>query len=322
MALTKVNIEALLSLQQTLKKAWSNIVDIKLELDHYCYNFEWEDPVGRNFIDRYEAGMRPIKSKLIPELEQYMDYLSKLTINIDDYTDTSRIHITGGEDIESVLPQGTPLDFITIDKDAVPHISNETLHPLNDSFIIPNADEFSNIYELLPGEQIKLDNGTVAEVVPIANGCGTENGFEHWAAQTGAGIDAALNSSNTAPIAVGGIALVGLVTGGAIGGVASLIAISESGRLLNPEEFDRLNNEVCAAHDICYVEGEKVTCEKEFYNNGGRFMSFFTSRYGDKAYKEAQQAGIVSKEILEKIKQGKKVVLPEGYILKLKEIEL
>lgn len=305
MALAKVTIEALTQMANILRQSADDILATKEQMDNALHSFPWDDPIGRAFIIKYEEDFKPLKEKLIPNIEKYIQYMQNEGVIVAEYSGEN----LGGMGVVGVGASG-----------AIPHITNEMHLPLDDRFIIPNTDEFSDTFELLPGDQIKLDNGTVAEVVPIANGCGTENGFARWAAQTGAGIDAALNSSKMAPVAVGGIALVGFASGGVIGGINSLIAISKSGKLLNPEEFDRLNNEVCAAHDICYVEGDKVTCEKEFYKNGGRFMSIFTYTYGNKAYKEAQQTGIVSKEILERIKQGKKVVLPNGYLLKIKGI--
>lgn len=147
MALAKVTIESLLSMQQTMKKAWNDIVDIKLEVDYYCYCFEWDDPIGRYFIAKYEEGMAPIKEKLLPMLEQYADYLGKLTTKIEEFSETPHMHITGGENIASILPKGTPTDPITIAPNAVPHIPNETLQPMESSSEIPIKEEPSLVAE-------------------------------------------------------------------------------------------------------------------------------------------------------------------------------
>lgn len=334
MSLVKVAIDSLLSIQQTMRKAWDDIVNIKLEVDYYCYCFEWDDPVGRNFIAKYEEGIAPIKEKLLPMLEQYADYLSKLMMNISEYAEASHIHISGTEDIMNVLPKGTPIDPITIAPDAVPHIPNETLQPINTDSVIPAPEEYSGTWELQPGEQITLDDGSVIEVSSIPNGCGTVEGFGHWAGRTGAGVDAFLNSVPiVAPVIAGGVALVGIVgglaagsvfgpvgsTAGAVaGGASALIAISETGQVLNPKEYLRLNNGACADHDICYVYGDKFVCEQNLRNDGGRFMSIFTSKYGGSAYEHAQREGEDSQIYIGKaqIISGKRIILPEGYVLR------
>lgn len=147
MAIAKVTIDSLLSMQQTMRKAWSDIVDIKLEVDYYCYCFEWDDPVGRNFIAKYEEGMAPIKEKHLPMLEQYADYLGKLTATVEEFSETPHMHITGGENIASIFPKGTPTDPITIASGAVPHIPNETLQPIESDPEIIITDDSSTVSE-------------------------------------------------------------------------------------------------------------------------------------------------------------------------------
>ena len=119
MAIAKVTIDSLRSLLQTMRKAWSDIVDIKLEVDYYCYCFEWDDPVGRSFIARYEEGMAPIKEELLPMLEKYADYLEELTIKAEEYSETPHMYIAGGENIESILPKGSGSDPVKIDFEAM-----------------------------------------------------------------------------------------------------------------------------------------------------------------------------------------------------------
>lgn len=318
MAITKVLVDSLVLLRQTMKQAWDDIVDIKLEVDHYCYNFEWDDPVGRSFIAKYEEGMAPIKEKLLPMLEKYGEYLDGLTMNVDEYSGgTSHIHISGGETIERVIPKGTPTDPIVLDPNATVRIPNDTLQPLESEFVFPTTEEFGGTWELQPGEQITLENDIVVEVSPIANGCGTEKGFGHWAGQTGAGIDAFMNSFE-APDAVKDVAFIGVAS---VGGVGGLIALSKAGEVLNPDEFRRLNDEACAMHDICYVEGDKFVCEENLRRDGGRIMSTFTSLFGGGAYKDAQKLGKDSKTFISKAQMmsGKKIILPEGWFLKLKK---
>ena len=89
MALTKVTVDALLSLRKTMKQACDNMVEIKQEVDSFCYGFEWDDPIGRSFILKYEEGMKPIKEKLLPMLEQYYGYLGELTGSVGEYNETN-----------------------------------------------------------------------------------------------------------------------------------------------------------------------------------------------------------------------------------------
>jgi hypothetical protein len=235
-------------------------------------------------------------------------------ITIGEYAEMSHIHITGTEDIVRVLPKGTPTDPIVLDHGAVPHIPDEPLQPINPDSVIPAIEEFSGTWKLQPGEQITLDDGSVIEITSIPNGCGTTEGIGHWAGQTGAGVDAFMNYS---PVAED-VALVGIATGG----VTGIIAISEAGKILNPQEFQRLNDEACAMHDICYVQGDKFLCEQNLHNDGGRFMSIGTSLFGGPAYKEAQKEGLNSQMYIKKaeIMSGKRIILPEGYWARLSSV--
>jgi hypothetical protein len=58
----KASIAELQSLKTTLKKAWSDIVDVKLRADYFCYCFDWNDEAGRRFVERYEKQIEPIDS--------------------------------------------------------------------------------------------------------------------------------------------------------------------------------------------------------------------------------------------------------------------
>lgn len=167
MALAKVTIESLLSMRQTMKKAWSDIVDIKLEVDHYCYNFEWNDPVGRNFVARYEEGMAPVKEKLLPMLEQYADYLEKLRTSVEEFSETPHIHIAGGEDIVSILPKGTPTDPIVLNPDATVKIPDRPQSEID--MAIPPVEvekmDMDAVYAELSPEQRSTFNKLKKEIL-------------------------------------------------------------------------------------------------------------------------------------------------------------
>lgn len=314
MALAKVTIEALSQMANTLRQSADDILATKEQMDNELRSFPWDDPIGWTFINRYEDDFKPLKEKLIPNIESYLNYLGSIGITVGEYAEMSHIHITGTEDIVGVLPKGTPTDPVVLDHGAVPHIPDEPLQPINPDSVIPATEEFSGTWELQPGEQIALDDGSVIEITSIPNGCGTTEGIGHWAGQTGAGVDAFMNYS---PVAKG-VALVGIATGG----VAGIIAISEAGKILNPEEFQRLNDEACAMHDICYVQGDKFVCEQNLYNDGGRFMSIGTTLFGGSAYKDAQREGLISQMYITKaeIMSGKRIILPVGYWARLSSV--
>ena len=311
MALAKVTIEALTQMANTLRQSADDILATKEQMDSELRSFPWEDPIGLSFINRYEEDFKPLKEKLIPNIESYLIYLENIGITIGEYAEMSHIHITGTEDIMRVLPKGTPTDPVVLDHGTVPRIPNDPLQPINPDSVIPATEEYSGTWKLQPDEQIALDDRTVIEITPIPNGCGTTEGIGHWAGQTGAGVDAFMNYS---PVAKGA-ALVGIATGG----VAGIIAISAAGKILNPEEFQRLNDEACAMHDICYVQGDKFVCEQNLHNDGGRFMSIGTYLFGGSAYKEAQIEGLNSQMYIKKaeIMSGKRIILPEGYWARL-----
>ncbi len=314
MAIAKVTIDALTQMANTLRQNADGILATKEQMDTELYSIPWDDPIGLNFINRYEEDFKPLKEKLIPNIESYLRYLENMGITIGEYAEMSHIHITGTEDIVRVLPKGTPTDPIVLDHGAVPHIPDEPLQPINPDSVIPAIEEFSGTWKLQPGEQITLDDGSVIEITSIPNGCGTTEGIGHWAGQTGAGVDAFMNYS---PVAED-VALVGIATGG----VTGIIAISEAGKILNPQEFQRLNDEACAMHDICYVQGDKFLCEQNLHNDGGRFMSIGTSLFGGPAYKEAQKEGLNSQMYIKKaeIMSGKRIILPEGYWARLSSV--
>lgn len=319
MAISKVTIDALTQMSERLRQSSESILSTKSDMDLQLNSFIWDDPVAIAFKNDYQERLKPITNKLVPNLQDYISYMKNLGGTIEEYTGGSSIHITGGDNIARVLPKGSIVDPIQIDSNAKVSIPDIPLEPINSDYTIPPTEAFSETWELTAGEEIKLDDEFTLEVVPIANGCGTESGFGHWAGQAGAGVDAYMNTSDKGPIIVAGAAMVGFAAAGVGGGLATLVGISEKGKVVNPDEFKRLNEQACAAHDICYVEGDKLTCDKNFSKDGGRFSSIFTTLFGGKAYESAQVEGADSKFYADKIEieTGKKIIVPEGYLLKL-----
>lgn len=321
MSLSKVTSEALSLLSKELRNDADAFLSIKDEMDNALNSFVWDDPVAISFKERYQEGLKPITNKLIPNIENYLEYISQIGGTVDAYSGNSSIHIAGGSEISQVLPKGSKVDPVVIGPDAKVHIPDTPIEPVGEEFVIPSTEAFAETWELKPGEVVSFDDDLSFEVVPIANGCGTEKGFGHWAGQTGAGIDAYMNASENGPSKVAGAALVGLATAGFTGGLIALVGISNKGKVMNPDEFKRLNNQACAAHDICYVEGDKLICDSNFKKDGGRFSSFFTRWFGGGAYADAQREGVESQYYADKIEieSGKKIIVPDGYLLKVKK---
>ena len=318
MAITKVTLEALERLATVLRQSADEILMAKENMDGLLYRIVWDDPTGLYFRSKYEEDFKPLTDKLIPNIEEYIAHISNLATRIGEFSQNTAIHISGGDTIGSILPKDSSIDPPTIDPNARFQIPDTPLEPIEHEFVIPSQEEFSDIWELHPEERIRLDDNYVLKVVPIPNGCGTEHGFGHWAGQTGAGIDAFMNSSKAGPPIVAGASLVGFALGPTVG-IATLVGISKAGKVINPNEFKRLNEHACAAHDICYVDGEKLTCDKKLFNDGGRVMSLFTTALGGQAYEDAQKEGLesISFASLYEIKTGRKLILPDGYILEL-----
>ncbi len=303
MAQAKVTIESLTQMAEILRQSADDILGTKEQMDNELYNIPWDDPIGLTFISKYEEDFKPLKEKLIPNINNYIQYMKDEGLVVSEYSGES----IGGLGVIGAAGAGAAGAGAKGKGVTSNGIKDSHDKQINTDSVIPTEEEFNETLELQPYEQIVLNDGTVIEITPIPNGCGTTKGIGHWAGQTGAGVDAFMNLS---PVATG-VALVGIVTGGPAG----IIAIAEAGKILNPKEFQRLNDEACAMHDICYVQGDKFVCEKNLYNDGGRFMSIGTSLLGGPDYKEAQREGLNSQMYLKKseIMKGKRIILPEGY---------
>ena len=150
-------------------------------------------------------------------------------------------------------------------------------------------------------------NGKEVEAVPIANGCGTEDGLGLLLGRTGAAIDAAINTN------------VGLVFF-----PFSLATTAAAHAYFNSEEYQRLNEEICGTgHDVPYHEGApKMRTDFNLFKGGAHISGLVVMlsgplpKYGSNAaYRKAQEQAKRSR-ILEQELREQGEILPSGYFLR------
>ena len=86
MALAKVTIEALSQMANILRQNADDILTTKEQMDSELYSIPWDDPIGRNFISRYEEDFKPLKNKLIPNIESYIQYMQNEGVIVSEYS--------------------------------------------------------------------------------------------------------------------------------------------------------------------------------------------------------------------------------------------
>lgn len=86
MALAKATIESLVQMANVLRQSADEILSSKSEMDGQLVSFVWDDPVAVAFKGQYEEDFRPLKEKLIPNIEQYLEYIRSLSIELDAYS--------------------------------------------------------------------------------------------------------------------------------------------------------------------------------------------------------------------------------------------
>lgn len=89
MALAKVTIEALTQMANILRQSADDILATKEQMDNELRSFPWDDPIGLNFINRYEEDFKPLKEKLIPNIEDYIQYMNQEGMIVSDYSGES-----------------------------------------------------------------------------------------------------------------------------------------------------------------------------------------------------------------------------------------
>lgn len=85
MAIAKVTIEDLMQMVNTLRQSADDILATKVQMDNELRSFLWNDPIGLSFISRYEEDFKPLKEKLIPNIESYIHYINELRLIILGY---------------------------------------------------------------------------------------------------------------------------------------------------------------------------------------------------------------------------------------------
>ena len=102
MALAKVTIEALTQMANLLRQSVDDILLTKEQMDSELYSIPWDDPIGLAFIGRYEEDFKPLKEKLIPAIEDYVQYMIKEGAIVSEYNGGS----TGGLDVGGAVGVG------------------------------------------------------------------------------------------------------------------------------------------------------------------------------------------------------------------------
>lgn len=292
MSQSKVTIDSLTLLSNELRNNAESILSIKDDMDTLLNSFVWDDPVAISFKERYEEGLKPITNKLIPNIENYLGYISQLGGTIEEYSGDSSIHIAGGSGIAHVLPKGSKVDPITIGADTRVHIPDSPIEEVSsDSMTIPETVPRVEIDEPI------LVDGREIELVLDANGMGTQEGFGHVAGRLGAGIDSLANHSKVVSgVAKGASQVVdscitsasGLAKPGAcVGAAATLVGLGALGIVTTPEGVEQLDREAGDPHDVCYLKQlGRDYCDDKLEEKAP-ISAGFVRRFGGKAYKEA-----------------------------------
>ena len=77
MAKTQVTIGLLEQFEQSIKNEADRFKSVRQSMDQSLDGFLWDDPVAHRFKARYQEGLEPLKTTLLPALEQYQQYLNK-----------------------------------------------------------------------------------------------------------------------------------------------------------------------------------------------------------------------------------------------------
>ena len=85
MAKAKATAETLTMFSGTLKNNREDILGVKASMDRELKSFLWDDPVGNAFRAKYYEDLKPIESKLVPNLASYSTYLDQEAAIINEY---------------------------------------------------------------------------------------------------------------------------------------------------------------------------------------------------------------------------------------------
>ncbi len=85
MAYSKASAELLRDFSRTLSRERERFDSIKLSMDSQLKGFFWDDPIALRFKNDYEEGFRPITSKLLPAMDNYIQHLDKMAAIVGEY---------------------------------------------------------------------------------------------------------------------------------------------------------------------------------------------------------------------------------------------
>lgn len=153
-------------------------------------------------------------------------------------------------------------------------------------------------------------NGKEVEAVPIANGCGTQDGLGRFLGRTGAALDAAINTNPEL-----------LVLPFSIPSIATSAAAHA---LLNSDEYQRINNEICGErHDVPYHAGVPKLSTDYNIIEGGAYITGLAVILSsplpvigsNAAYEKAKKEAERSRQLEAELKAQGKMLSP-GYFLR------
>lgn len=85
MAISKVTIDALSQMANFLRQSAEEIMSAKGEMDGQLRSFIWDDQTGYAFSVKYEEDFKPLTQKLIPAINNFVNYLINLGCDVADY---------------------------------------------------------------------------------------------------------------------------------------------------------------------------------------------------------------------------------------------
>lgn len=85
----KVTIESLTQMAEILRQSADDILGTKEQMDNELYNIPWDDPIGLTFISKYEEDFKPLKEKLIPNINNYIQYMKDEGLVVSEYSGES-----------------------------------------------------------------------------------------------------------------------------------------------------------------------------------------------------------------------------------------
>lgn len=89
MSKSKVSLPSLSSLALRLQNSSVSLFSVKTAMDESLASFIWDDPVAINFKNEYQEKLKPVENKLIPALDNYVQYIQTLIGTVSEYSGES-----------------------------------------------------------------------------------------------------------------------------------------------------------------------------------------------------------------------------------------